>query len=119
MVFESSRPLFGKTITHKFRLNRQPSLDWDENAFESLALLLGKSIWRTSKDKATVVTLVPIAKHPLDYTICLDDGGVEHNLPADSLEPLTYWEEGDEPGEPGSDVTIIFKIISYIVRNIG
>ena len=43
---------------------------------------------------ATVLTLVPTAQHPLEYTIILDydDCGTEHDVPADWLEPLKIEE---------------------------
>lgn len=46
--------------------------------------------------KATVVTLIPVAKHPLEYRVRFEKDGTEHVLPADSLEPLTYEEEVED-----------------------
>lgn len=61
--------------------------------------------------KATVVTLVPIAKHPFDYTVRLDKDDAEHTLPADSLEPLTYLEEADGPDELFGGVTVVNNLM--------
>jgi len=51
----------------------------------------GKKKWEDKR--ATVVTLLPVAKHPLEYTIRLDGSHDQHTISADCLEPLVIDEE--------------------------
>jgi len=46
--------------------------------------------------KATVLTLVPIAKDPLEYKIRLDSDDSVHVISADCLEPTKFKEEKEE-----------------------
>jgi hypothetical protein len=48
----------------------------------------GKREWEDKR--ASVITLVPIAKHPLDYIIRLDGEDKEHTISAGCLKTGTY-----------------------------
>ena len=51
----------------------------------------GREKWLDTQ--ATVLTLIPVAKKPLEYRISLDSDGSEHVIPADCIEPSKFEEE--------------------------
>ena len=56
-----------------------------------------KGLKQWEDQTATVLTLIPVAKHPLEYKIRMDnDSGTVLTVPQDALEPLKLKEEREE-----------------------